>query len=263
MKSQCRFALSLLFLVLATSLSTTLQAQGIDVSKFQGTINWKKVANSKKVKFVYIRATEGTSIKDPNYKANIDSARKHNIYVGSYHVYSSKTSAYTQFANYKSVVVKKKQDLIPVLDIEGHHSGRLDMARVNKLLELMEKEYGVKPMIYTSEKVYNEHFTGKRYRSYHIFIANYHGTPTVRYTLWQHSQTGRISGIKGDVDLSKFHKKHSLYDILLPKHRKKKAPAADTTATKTENTKRDTTKTSTNKASAAKTATAKNTAKSY
>ena len=79
MKSQCRLVLTLLLLVLATCVPTTLQAQGIDVSKFQGTINWKKVANSKKVKFVYIRATEGTSIKDPNYKANIDSARKHNI----------------------------------------------------------------------------------------------------------------------------------------------------------------------------------------
>ena len=242
MKYPCRFFLRLTILVLAMCFMPSLQAQGIDVSKYQGTINWRKVAKSKKVKFVYIRATEGTSIKDPKYKANVDSASKAGILVGSYHVYSSKTTAYRQFANFKSVVVKKKQDLIPVLDIEGHHSGRLDMARVDKLLELMEKEYGAKPMIYTSEKVYNEHFTGKRYRSYHIFIANYHGTPTVRYTLWQHSTKGRISGIQGDVDLDKFHKKHSLYDILMPKHRKKKAPAADTTATKTDTTKRDTAK---------------------
>ncbi|MBQ6068610.1 MAG: glycosyl hydrolase family 25 [Bacteroidales bacterium] len=242
MKYPCRQHLPIVFLVLAMSLTVTLQAQGIDVSKFQGTINWQKVAKSKKVKFVYIRATEGTSIKDPKYKANVDSARNYKIYVGSYHVYSSKTTAYQQFANFKSVVSKKKQDLIPVLDIEGHHSGRLDMARVNKLLELMEKEYGAKPMIYTSEKVYREHFAGKRYRAYHIFIANYHGTPTVRYTLWQHSTTGRISGIKGDVDLDKFHKKHSLYDILMPKHRKKQAPAADSTAKKCDSTKRDSTK---------------------
>ena len=233
--------------------TVTLQAQGIDVSKFQGTIDWRKVAKTKKVKFVYIRATEGTSIKDPKYKSNVDSASKAGLLVGSYHVYSSKTTAYQQFANFKSVVVKKKQDLIPVLDIEGHHSGRLDMARVNKLLDLMEKEYGTKPMIYTSEKVYNEHFTGKRYRSYHIFIANYHGTPTVRYTLWQHTQTGRIGGIKGDVDLSKFHKKHSLYDILMPKHRKKKTDTTDSAAVKTGTTKRDTTKTSVSQAATAKT----------
>ena len=249
MKSLCRSILRRSILVLAICCAATLQAQGIDVSKFQGTINWHKVAKTKKVKFVYIRATEGTSIKDPKYKANLDSASKAGILVGSYHVYSSKTTAYQQFANFKSVVVKKKQDLIPVLDIEGHHSDRLDMKRVNKLLELMEKEYGTKPMIYTSEMVYNKHFTGKRYRSYHIFIANYHGTPTVRYTLWQHTTTGRINGIKGDVDLDKFHKKHSLYDILMPKHRKKKSASADSAATKT-----DTTKTSTAKTTSAKTA---------
>ena len=253
MKSQCRHLLRCTLLVLAMCFTVTLRAQGIDVSKFQGTTDWRKVAKTKKVKFVYIRATEGTSIKDPKYKSNVDSASKAGLLVGSYHVYSSKTTAYQQFANFKSVVVKKKQDLSPVLDIEGHHSGRLDMARVNKLLDLMEKEYGTKPMIYTSEKVYNEHFTGKRYRSYHIFIANYHGTPTVRYTLWQHTQTGRIGGIKGDVDLSKFHKKHSLYDILMPKHRKKKTDTNDSAAVKTSTTKRDTTKTSASQAATAKT----------
>ncbi len=239
MRLICRLLSSLLLLIAFVSYpSVATQAQGIDVSKYQGKINWKKVAKSKKVKFVYIRATEGTSIRDPRYKANIDSARKHKIYVGSYHVYSSKTTAYQQFANFKSVVSKKKQDLIPVLDIEGYHSGNLNMARVDKILELMEKEYGAKPMIYTSEKVYKEHFAGKRYRSYHIFVAKYKGTPSIRYTLWQHSKTGRISGISGDVDLDKFHKSHSLYDILLPKHRKKKdapksdAAKSDSTATK-------------------------------
>lgn len=236
MRFRCRQLLPMLiFLALVLCPGAATHAQGIDVSKYQGTINWKKVAKSKRVKFVYVRATEGTSIKDPRYRANIDSARKHSIYVGSYHVYSSKTTAYQQFANFKSVVSKKKQDLIPVLDIEGHHSGNLYMARVDKLLELMEKEYGVKPMIYTSEKVYLEHFSGKRYRSYHIFVAKYKGSPVIRYTLWQHSKTGRISGISGDVDLDKFHKKHSLYDILLPKHRKKKV-APKPAAAKTDST---------------------------
>lgn len=216
--------------------TTTLRAQGIDVSKYQGTINWTRVAKSKSVKFVYIRATEGTSIKDPKYKSNVDSARKAGLYVGSYHVYSSKTTASQQFANFKSMVSKKKQDLIPVLDIEGNHAGHLDMARVDKLLSLMQKEYGVRPMIYTSEKVYLDHFQGKKYSAYHIFIANYRGTPTVRYTLWQHSNTGRVKGIKGDVDLDKFHPKHSLYDILMPNLRKKKEPAADTTSKSTTDT---------------------------
>lgn len=201
-------------------ISAQAQTRGIDVSKFQGNINWTKVAKDKTVKFVYIKATEGTSIQDPYYKTNIAKAKKAGLLVGSYHLYSSKTTAYQQMANFKKMVKKSEQDLVPVLDIEGHHSGRLYMERVDKLLELMEKEYGVKPMIYTSEKVYKLHFSGKKYRQYHIFIANYRRTPSVRYTLWQYTETGHISGIKGCVDISKFDRNHSLSDIKIPKKKK-------------------------------------------
>lgn len=217
------------------------RAQGIDVSKYQGKINWAKVAKNGKTKFVYIKATEGTSIKDPQYKSNLEGARKAGLKVGSYHLYSSKTSAYDQFANFKSVVPKKKQDLIPVLDIEGHHSGRLYMARVDKLLELMEREYGVRPIIYTSEALYVRHFSGAKYKKYKFFIANYKRKPSVPYTLWQHTEKGSVAGISGYVDLDKFHPKSGMNDILLPSKRKKSAeadakvetkttPAADTTA---------------------------------
>lgn len=234
MKSRCKKHLLLILALLW--LPGIVAAQGIDVSKYQGKVNWRKVAKSKKVSFVYIRATEGTSIRDDYYKANVDSARKAGLYVGSYHVYSSKTTASQQFNNFKSVVKKNKQDLIPVLDIEGYHSGRLNMERVDKLLSLMENYFGVKPMIYTSEKVYTEHFQGKKYRSYHIFVAKYKGSPSIRYTLWQHSKTGRVSGISGDVDLNKFHPKHSIYDLYMPSLRKKKSQEADTTAAKSDST---------------------------
>ncbi|MGX8713928.1 MAG: glycoside hydrolase family 25 protein [bacterium] len=209
--------------------------RGIDVSKFQGTVNWSKVVKDSTIRFVYIRATEGTSIVDPQYKTNIAKAKKAGLLVGSYHVYSSKTTAYQQMANMRKVVKKKEQDLIPVLDIEGHHSGRLNMARVDKLLELMENEYGIKPMIYTSEHVYKTHFAGKKYRKYHIFIANYRGSPTVRYTLWQYTETGHCKGITGFVDYSKFNRNHSLSDIKMPKPKKKEttpsATAADSPST--------------------------------
>ena len=204
-------------LVFQLSFAVPVQGQvktrGIDVSKFQGKINWTKVAKDKTVKFVYIKATEGTSIQDPYYKTNVAKARKAGLLVGSYHLYSSKTTAYQQFANFKKMVKKSEQDLIPVLD---------------KLLELMEKEYGVKPMIYTSERLYREHLSGKKYRKYHIFIANYRGYPRARFTLWQYTETGHISGIKGYVDISKFDRNHSLSDIRMPKKKKPAAPAAST-----------------------------------
>lgn len=205
-----------------------VRAQGIDVSKYQEKVNWTKVVKNGKIKFVYIKATEGASIKDSKYKSHLEGAKKAGLKVGSYHVYSPKTTAYQQFANFKSVVPKKKQDLIPVLDIEARYGDNLYMARVDKLLELMEKEYGAKPIIYTSENVYLRHFSGKKYAKYHIFIANYKRKPSVRYTLWQHSETGSVPGVKGYVDLDKFHPRHSLYDITLPSKRKKPAaPKAD------------------------------------
>ena len=209
---------------------STLQAQvrtrGIDVSKYQGTINWTKVAKDSTIKFVYVKATEGASIQDPMYRTNITKAKKAGLLVGSYHLYSSKTTAYQQMANIRKMVKKSEQDLVPVLDIEGHHSGRLYMERVDKLLELMENEYGVKPIIYTSEKVYKTHFAGKKYAKYHIFIANYRGYPTTRFTLWQYTETGHVSGISGYVDISKFNRNHSLSEIKMPK--KKPKPQATT-----------------------------------
>lgn len=201
------------------------------MSKFQGTVNWTKVAKDSTIKFVYIRATEGTSIQDAYYKTNISKAKKAGLLVGSYHVYSSKTTAYQQMANIRSMVKKKEQDLVPVLDIEGHHSGRLYMERVDKLLELMEREYGVKPMIYTSEKVYKTHFATKKYAKYHIFIANYRGYPTTRFTLWQYTEKGHCNGISGYVDFTRLHRNHSLSDIKMPKPKPKPKPAATATPT--------------------------------
>ena len=201
-----------------------VRTRGIDVSKYQGNINWTKVAKDSTIKFVYIKATEGASIQDPMYRTNITKAKKAGLLVGSYHLYSSKTTAYQQMANIRKVVKKSEQDLIPVLDIEGNHSGRLYMERVDKLLELMENEYGVKPIIYTSEHVYKTHFAGKKYAKYHIFIANYHSYPTTRFTLWQYTEKGHVAGISGNVDISKFNRNHALSEIRMPK--KKKQPAA-------------------------------------
>lgn len=206
------------------------RTRGIDVSKFQGNINWKKVAKDSTIRFVYVRSTEGTSIQDPYYRANIKNARKAGLLVGSYHVYSSKTTAYQQMGNMRKMVKKADQDLVPVLDIEGHHSGRLNMERVDKLLELMQNEYGVRPVIYTSERVYKLHFSGKKYSKYHIFIANYRGYPTTRFTLWQYTETGHCAGIKGYVDFIRIHRKHSLSDIKMPRPKKKAAAKTDTVA---------------------------------
>lgn len=211
-----------------------LNAQkGIDVSKFQDTINWKQVAKDKSIEFVYVKASEGASISDKMYRYNMAKARENGLLVGSYHVYSSRTTATEQFRNFKRTVGKTKQDLVPVLDIEAVHCNKLYMKRVDMLLDLMEKEYGVKPMIYTSEKLYYTHFDNKKYKRYHFFIANYKKEPSLPYTLWQYTQHGKQKGIAGFVDFSKFNKKYSVKTITIPTKKKKETEAAaDSTAKK-------------------------------
>ena len=105
------------------------------------------------------------------------------------------------------------------------------MARVDKLLELMEKEYGAKPMIYTSEKLYKTHFDIKKYKKYHYFIANYKREPSMAYTLWQYTQRGKLKGIAGFVDFSKFHKKYDVETIKIKKKTAAAQASQDTTAT--------------------------------
>ncbi len=219
-----------IYLLLLLLVPVMLNAQsGIDVSRFQDSISWKSVAKNKNLKFVYIKASEGATIRDAMYRYNIKNARKAGLLVGSYHVYSSKTTAYDQFRNFKSAVGKEKQDIVPVLDIEAVHCQRLNMKRVDKLLELLENEYGVKPMIYTSEKLYHTHFhNSKKHRKYHFFIANYRAKPNMPYTVWQYTQRGTVKGIQGPVDLSRFHPKYSVETIKIPK----KKAVADTTKTK-------------------------------
>lgn len=215
------------YIILLLSLPLVAMGQkGIDVSRYQDTINWKRVQQSKAVDFVYIKATEGASIKDKMYKYNVKKAREHGLKVGSYHVYSSRTSAYDQFNNFKSLVKKDNQDLVPVLDIEAVHCHKLYMTRVDKLLELMEKEYGCKPMIYTSEKLYMTHFNNQKYQKYHFWIANYNRKPNMAYTLWQYTQDGQLKGVRDCVDFSRFNPKYGLDNITMPN--KKKAAVKDT-----------------------------------
>ena len=81
-----RFALVIVVLLVLFPVAASAQ-QGIDVSRFQDSINWKRVANNSKVEFVYVKATEGASISDPMYKYNVKKAREAGLLVGSYHVY--------------------------------------------------------------------------------------------------------------------------------------------------------------------------------
>ncbi|MDE7465466.1 MAG: hypothetical protein K2M59_03445 [Muribaculaceae bacterium] len=196
---------------------------GIDVSHHNGVIEWQKVAKKAKPLFVYIKATEGSAYIDKDYKRNITEARKAGLRVGSYHFFRMTSGAHAQFRNFIKMIQGESQDLIPMVDIEttDGHSRRAVRDSLVVFLNLLQRHYGVKPLIYSHNSHYND-ICAPELNNYPLYIARYHHKEPVingggKYTIWQYSETGRIDGMPGFVDLARFNKGRSVSNILLHK----------------------------------------------
>lgn len=194
---------------------------GIDVSDHQKRIDWEEVARDKNVKYVYIKATEGATYVSNLYRYNLENARKNGIKVGSYHFLRTGSRIRDQFANFKRVVKKAEQDLLPVLDVEVRQGWSNQQMRdsVKLFCDLIEEHYGCRPLIYTSSSFY-DNILGRSFNSYPLFIARYSTSqPNLKsgndWVMWQFSERGRIRGISTNVDLSCFNKGRSLSDIMI------------------------------------------------
>ena len=228
------FRLLLLLVVTAMSLCahseeievevSTPVVDGIDISDHQKVINWDAVANDKRIKFVYIKATEGATYQSRLYRQNLANAKRVGLKVGSYHFVRTGSRIRDQFENFKRVVKKHEQDLLPLIDIEVRQGWTNQQVRdsVKLFADLIEEYYGCRPMIYTSSHFYN-HILGRSFADYPLFIARYAtNAPSLdsgQWTLWQYSEKGRINGIGPNVDLSCFNKGRDLQDILIKDRR--------------------------------------------
>lgn len=196
---------------------------GIDVSRYQGDIDWQTVKTDKNVSYVYLKATEGASLVDVTYRYNLTEARKAGLKVGCYHFFSPTVDPETQFKNFTSTVNLDEQDLIPIIDVEiiGKGSAQRFCERLTRFLHMVEEHYGIRPIIYTSSNFYNKYLAGK-YTDYKYMIARYAEdipelTDDIRFVMWQFTANGRIEGINGPVDRSRFMDEYHLGDILIPK----------------------------------------------
>jgi len=190
----------------------TVTYDGIDVSHHQGRLDWQSIAEDSLVQFVYIKATEGTSMQDKRFKENANGARMNGIKVGAYHVLSLTSSPETQVENFCKTVSRSDIDLIPALDIEeiktkSKHSDRL-LDYAIRISKLMESIFGRKPLIYTSQAVYN-HYLHPTFENHYLWIAAYgRRCPTLkgntRTNIWQYSERGRVGNSTKHVDLNCF-----------------------------------------------------------
>ena len=195
---------------------------GIDVSHYQGRINWDLVARDNHAGYVYLKATEGVKTTDDTYSYNFSECKRVGLKVGSYLFFRPNLSAQTQFELFKSVVPTRQQDLLPLIDAESIRGVSIGVfqQRLLELCDLLEQEYGVKPLIYTGRNFYNSNIHGNsRRREYKYFIAAYMDQQPVLsgdedYVMWQYSASGSVSGIRGNVDMSRFVGRHTINEIL-------------------------------------------------
>lgn len=189
------------------------QVHGIDISHYQGDINWNMLKQTRQgqfpISFIFMKATEGGDYSDDKFVANFDSARAHGFVRGAYHFYNPKTDANKQADFFIRSVKLEPGDLPPVLDIEkkGKDIKKLQ-ADLKVWLRKVESHYGVKPIIYASYKFKTRYLNDSVFNSYPYWIAHYY-VDSVRYDgdwkFWQHTDVGTLPGIDEKVDLNVFN----------------------------------------------------------
>ena len=189
------------------------QVHGIDISHYQGDINWNMLKQTRQgqfpISFIFMKATEGGDYSDDKFVANFDSAKAHGFIRGAYHFYNPKTDANKQADFFIRSVKLEPGDLPPVLDIEkkGKDIKKLQ-ADLKVWLRKVESHYGVKPIIYASYKFKTRYLNDSVFNSYPYWIAHYY-VDSVRYDgdwkFWQHTDVGTLPGIDEKVDLNVFN----------------------------------------------------------
>ena len=192
---------------------------GIDISHYQGQVFWEVIGENSKMAYVYIKASEGGDRIDPRYERNIQLAHQYGLKVGSYHFFRPKTNLTKQLENFMTQCRPGDQDLIPMIDVETKSGLPTSEFRdsLTKFITLVEEAYKQKPLIYTFTNFYNAHMQGA-IDGYSLMIAQYNAVePELKdgrdITMWQYTGKGRINGINGFVDKSRFLKNHGLREI--------------------------------------------------
>lgn len=190
---------------------------GIDVSRHQSHINWEKVSDSG-IDFVFVKATEGVTVRDPLYKNHFEELKKHQIIRGAYLFFSYKSTGKDQAKNFINTVRLDKGDLPPVLDVEFKRrmpSRKKIISEVKSWLKDVENHYGVKPIIYLDYDFYQKYLKGSISKDYVLWITDYYGEPE-DWTFWQQTDRYKIPGVNTRVDRNVFvGSKRELRELLM------------------------------------------------
>jgi lysozyme len=203
---------------------------GIDVSKFQGAIDWNAVAYSG-VKFAWIKATEGGDRADARFQANWEGAKAAGIPHGAYHFVYWCRPPLEEINNFEQNAPVEDDALPPVLDVEAtptsptcrrHVAQDEAIADMQVMLQEMERHYRKRPIIYTTLDFYEANLSNGALMDYPIWVRSTKHHPAVKYGsrawhFWQYQSDGRVPGIGGDVDKDAFYGTKEQWDAFLSK----------------------------------------------
>ena len=194
----------------------SLPVQGIDVSKYQGDIDWNTV-RAADIRFAYLKVSEGGDHVDSRFYEYWEGAEAAGVPRGAYHFMYWCRTATEQAIWFSQAVPQDRDQLPPVLDLEWNNDSAtcpkriprqqaLEMIRV--MLNAMEYHTGKKPLIYTDINFHKDVLEGEL-PGYEFWLRSVAAEPRERFnnrpwTLWQYTATGRVPGIKGNVDRNAF-----------------------------------------------------------
>lgn len=207
------------FFIISTSVSSLAFApssstiyQGIDVSSWQGTIDFSQVKNAG-IDIVYMKSSEGRSYIDPYFERNYQNAKANGLKVGFYHYVTARTveEARNQANFFAKVISGKEPDCKLAMDFESF--GNLSVNQINEIskvfLETLQNATNKEVLIYSNS------YTARTILSsdlaiYPLWVANYGVSEPGgndkwnTWVGWQYTSTGRVTGISGNVDRDKF-----------------------------------------------------------
>lgn len=201
---------------------------GVDVSSYQANINMNKL-KEQNIQFIYIKATEGSKAQDNTFEKNWDNAKKAGLLSGAYHFFSFDSEGKTQAENFISTVDDNmKGRLIPAVDVEYYGDKKEnppkkeDVVRELKVfLNALEKEYGVKPIIYSGAEIYDKYLKGE-FDEYKKWISSFYTPLSWNYKddwyIWQYLNKGELEGYSGGekyIDLNILNKDKKLEDLIV------------------------------------------------
>lgn len=197
------------------------EIRGIDISHYQGDVDWDQLQNAMiekcPIRFIVMKATEGSSKIDPSFKYNFRQALEYGYIRGAYHFWSNRSSARQQAYFFLNNVPLESGDLPPVLDVEHKPKDKSveDFQQdILTWLHIVEDKYHVKPIIYTYYKFKKQYLDTPVFDDYPYWIAHYY-VDKIEYQgewkFWQHTDAGKLPGIKGYVDFNIYN--GSFYDL--------------------------------------------------